>query len=332
MSPPRIVVGIERSERTDDALALARMLAAPAAARFVLAGACEFPVDRARRREHRRPVRRGGPRRRRGRSSPGETAAVRRDRPATSREVVSTFGSPASLLQSAAEEQAADARRDRLDPHDAPRPRAAREHRRAAAGRRPLPGRRRPPAAMPPGARHLAPSASASAFDGSAEARAATRRRHRAGARAYGAALRVLTVLDVAGFASPALMGGPGYDRVHAEVEATAQAHLDEVVADARRAIVATEGRLLAGAPGRLLAEASADLDLLLMGSRGYGPLRAVLLGGVSGRLVREARLPADRHAARRDAPDRRPARRVAGAGAARLAVPPHPDLGRTHG
>ena len=28
------------------------------------------------------------------------------------------------------------------------------------------------------------------------------------------------------------------------------------------------------------------------MGSRGYGPLRAVLLGSVSGRLVREAACP----------------------------------------
>jgi nucleotide-binding universal stress UspA family protein len=34
------------------------------------------------------------------------------------------------------------------------------------------------------------------------------------------------------------------------------------------------------------------DVDLLFCGSRGYGPARRVLLGGVSSRLIRRARLP----------------------------------------
>jgi nucleotide-binding universal stress UspA family protein len=34
------------------------------------------------------------------------------------------------------------------------------------------------------------------------------------------------------------------------------------------------------------------DVDLLVCGSRGYGPARRVLLGGVSSRLIRHARLP----------------------------------------
>jgi nucleotide-binding universal stress UspA family protein len=34
------------------------------------------------------------------------------------------------------------------------------------------------------------------------------------------------------------------------------------------------------------------DYDVLVCGSRGYGPARSVLLGGVSSRLVRHARLP----------------------------------------
>jgi nucleotide-binding universal stress UspA family protein len=34
------------------------------------------------------------------------------------------------------------------------------------------------------------------------------------------------------------------------------------------------------------------ELDLLVTGSRGYGPVRAVVLGGVTGRLVREAACP----------------------------------------
>ena len=34
------------------------------------------------------------------------------------------------------------------------------------------------------------------------------------------------------------------------------------------------------------------DVDVLFCGSRGYGPVRRVLLGGVSSRLVRRARSP----------------------------------------
>jgi nucleotide-binding universal stress UspA family protein len=34
------------------------------------------------------------------------------------------------------------------------------------------------------------------------------------------------------------------------------------------------------------------DADVLVCGSRGYGPARRVLLGGVSSRLLRHARLP----------------------------------------
>ena len=49
---------------------------------------------------------------------------------------------------------------------------------------------------------------------------------------------------------------------------------------------------LLDGDPQALLARASGQLDLLVVGSRGYGPLRAVLLGSVSGALVRSAESP----------------------------------------
>jgi nucleotide-binding universal stress UspA family protein len=34
------------------------------------------------------------------------------------------------------------------------------------------------------------------------------------------------------------------------------------------------------------------EVDVLFCGSRGYGPARRVLLGGVSSRLVRRARSP----------------------------------------
>jgi nucleotide-binding universal stress UspA family protein len=48
----------------------------------------------------------------------------------------------------------------------------------------------------------------------------------------------------------------------------------------------------LSGDPATALAAASADLDLLVTGSRSYGPLGAVLLGAVTRRLVRAAPCP----------------------------------------
>jgi nucleotide-binding universal stress UspA family protein len=55
---------------------------------------------------------------------------------------------------------------------------------------------------------------------------------------------------------------------------------------------VDAEAVTLEGEPEHRLAEATKDLDLMITGSRGYGPHRAVLLGSVSGRLVRDASCP----------------------------------------
>jgi nucleotide-binding universal stress UspA family protein len=41
------------------------------------------------------------------------------------------------------------------------------------------------------------------------------------------------------------------------------------------------------GMPAHAIAEAAADFDLLVVGSRGYGPLRRTLLGSVSAKLMR---------------------------------------------
>jgi nucleotide-binding universal stress UspA family protein len=46
------------------------------------------------------------------------------------------------------------------------------------------------------------------------------------------------------------------------------------------------------GAPAIVLLEASHSLDLLILGSRGFGPARRVLLGSVSSRVVRGAHCP----------------------------------------
>jgi len=52
------------------------------------------------------------------------------------------------------------------------------------------------------------------------------------------------------------------------------------------------DGQILSGRPADALAVASEDLGLLVCGSRGYGPLRTLLLGGTSHALVRKAACP----------------------------------------
>lgn len=49
---------------------------------------------------------------------------------------------------------------------------------------------------------------------------------------------------------------------------------------------------VIRGDPAQILIDASEQLDLLVLGSRAYGPLRHVLLGSVSARAMREARCP----------------------------------------
>ena len=46
------------------------------------------------------------------------------------------------------------------------------------------------------------------------------------------------------------------------------------------------------GEPGDVLIDLTRHLEMLVCGSRGYGPVRAVLLGAVSGRIVAEAHCP----------------------------------------
>lgn len=52
------------------------------------------------------------------------------------------------------------------------------------------------------------------------------------------------------------------------------------------------ETMLEEGDPAAALAARGVELDLLVMGSRGYGPLRRVLLGGVSAEVMRTAPCP----------------------------------------
>jgi nucleotide-binding universal stress UspA family protein len=71
--------------------------------------------------------------------------------------------------------------------------------------------------------------------------------------------------------------------------------HFAEVLEDAAARVpqsLPVTVRRLAGPPADKLAQISNDFDLMLLGSRGYGPLRRVLLGSVSARLMDSAACP----------------------------------------
>jgi nucleotide-binding universal stress UspA family protein len=100
-----------------------------------------------------------------------------------------------------------------------------------------------------------------------------------AAAKRLGAALRIVRVLE------PAVAG------------AGAAAPEDAAWAlEARAAELSTETPVevvvVSGSAASELAAQTEDLDLLVLGARGYGPARAVLLGGVSRLVVRRAACP----------------------------------------
>ena len=103
-----------------------------------------------------------------------------------------------------------------------------------------------------------------------------------------GARLTVITVLpDTRVLPS---LGEP--HRFADEQRAEFQAALDQRLREADPSLSA-ESKVLEGPVVDTLADLrSEDYDVLVCGSRGYGPARSVLLGGVSSRLLRHARVP----------------------------------------
>lgn len=135
------------------------------------------------------------------------------------------------------------------------------------------------------------PRVLAVAFDGSPESDLALEVA-RGLAEATGATVRVVAVHEP--FTSPtaglAPMGA-------ADVGAVTQREaMEERLHDAVSALPASlraKGLLLKGhAAEELLKETDLGVDLLIMGSRGHGPLGRVLLGGVSAKVVRSAPCP----------------------------------------
>jgi len=115
-------------------------------------------------------------------------------------------------------------------------------------------------------------------------------------ARAGEAKLRVITVLhEEAGTLAAPRAGERAAEVLPEEIAArhnlSARDAVDAALADAGSGVEA-EIEVIYGDPAEGLIGFTATLDLLVMGSRAYGPRRAVLLGGVSRRVTAAAQCP----------------------------------------
>jgi nucleotide-binding universal stress UspA family protein len=108
-------------------------------------------------------------------------------------------------------------------------------------------------------------------------------------AQAPHARLRILTAVQLLSPAHPLFAAtGTSYAGWVREV----REYGEKLARKAADGIPDAEIEVLDGDPVHCLTEASSGLDLLVVGSRRYGPLRSVLLGGVSAPLVEHAHCP----------------------------------------
>jgi nucleotide-binding universal stress UspA family protein len=127
-------------------------------------------------------------------------------------------------------------------------------------------------------------------FDGSQSAQRALQAAEQLAA-ATGARLRVIRAFQPLKYDYPprdVAMGGIAYND---KLQGRACEELDAAVAALQRTVRA-EKFFAVGNAGDILAGATEELDLLFVGSRGYGPLHSVVVGGVAGRVVRDAACP----------------------------------------
>ena len=114
------------------------------------------------------------------------------------------------------------------------------------------------------------------AYDGSIEAELALNAAERL-CRSMEADMSVITVVPTQpSFQFAAALSGELIEDLRAEFRGVLQAGLQKLDQRTRAEEVFAEGD-----PAEVLAERAADLDLLVMGSRGYGPIRGALLGAV---------------------------------------------------
>jgi nucleotide-binding universal stress UspA family protein len=126
-------------------------------------------------------------------------------------------------------------------------------------------------------------------YDGHEEARAATAVADRL-AQAFCAPLRLIAAAPDSADPHPVPMPllsrretGPARDDLRAQLDVALGTFPPEVTVDTA---------LIDGDPAAVLDAQSLDLDLLVIGSRSYGPLRRVLLGDVATKVVSLAACP----------------------------------------
>lgn len=80
----------------------------------------------------------------------------------------------------------------------------------------------------------------------------------------------------------------PQADELDTAAAETLDRAIQEVCGPSRPAQLSTH--VVEGSPGRVLVDAANDADLLVVGARGHGGFRGLLLGSVSEQVVRHAR------------------------------------------
>ena len=127
------------------------------------------------------------------------------------------------------------------------------------------------------------------AYDASPEARAALDAAYRIAAHRRGS-VEVLRVREEVVSPYAVTPGAIAAENRRAE-EHRAQADLDEALGRSPDEVVAV-GRLLRGGPIEAILGAAQEADLLVAGSRGYGPLHRVLAGSTSIGLLTDGHVP----------------------------------------
>ena len=128
------------------------------------------------------------------------------------------------------------------------------------------------------------------AFDGSIEARQALAGARQLALRA-GATLHVITVVEPLAFgAVPVSTMEPAVSASRLLEEELRAVH--DTAVDESRDVIETQSVLARGEPADVLLEQSRKVDVLLAGSRGYGPLGAVLLGSTTRELMHGSACP----------------------------------------
>jgi nucleotide-binding universal stress UspA family protein len=110
-------------------------------------------------------------------------------------------------------------------------------------------------------------------------------------ARTAGARVRIITVREPTDWRFSGQLEATQLAAIERANDAHAQRTMSAGLA-AVPEVCSAGGEVVTGEPHEVLAAASADLDLLVCGSRGHGPVQTLLLGGVSHAIVREAACP----------------------------------------